>query len=388
MIWTLRLPTLRVRTLSVWARAAAVFFCLTAAPAGAQRTTLTVGQTVSAELDGLDPAFGSGVRFEVFEFQGRAGERVTATLRSADFDAVLRLARTVAGITDELEMDDDGGGDTDARLRASLPETGTYLLIAQAYADDEEGAFTLSLEATPEPTTATPQPLAVGQTVEAVLAETDALEEDEGVFYDVWTVEARAGERLVAVMEAESFDAYLRFGRLDADGAFEELGVDDDGGGGTDARLRARIPNTGVYELRATSLEESTGPYRVSLAEGVAPAETASREPIRAGETASGELSDADAVRDDEQYYDYWVYESRGDERLTVRLTSEAFDAFLEFGRLDGETFLEIDSNDDGPDGTDSELEVSLSSSGTYAIRASSYEAGRTGTYRIQVTRR
>jgi hypothetical protein len=388
MIWTFRLPRLHVPTLGVGARVTAALLCLAAAPVGAQRTTLTVGQTVSAELDGLDPAFGSGVRFEVFEFQGRAGERVTATLRSADFDAVLRLARTVAGITDELETDDDGGGDTDARLRASLPETGTYLLIAQAFAADEEGAFTLSLEATPEPTTATARPLAVGQTVEAVLAETDALDEDEGVFYDVWTVEARAGQRLVAVMEAEAFDAYLRFGRLDADGAFEELEVDDDGGGGTDARLRTRAPNTGVYELRATSLEESTGEYRLSLAEGVAPAETASREPIRVGETATGELSDADAVRDDEQYYDYWVYESRGDERLTVRLTSEAFDAFLEFGRLDGESFLAIESNDDGPDGTDSELEVSLSSSGTYVIRASSYEAGRTGPYRVQVTRR
>jgi hypothetical protein len=361
---------------------------LAAVPAHAQRTTLAVGQTVSAELDGLDPALATGVRFQVFEFQGRAGERVTATLRSTDFDAVLRLARTVAGITDELEMDDDGGGDTDARVRASLPETATYLLIAQAYAADEEGAFTLNLEATPEPTTAAPQPVSVGQSLEAELAETDALDEDEGVFYDVWTVEARAGQRLVAVMEAESFDAYLRFGRLDADGAFEELEVDDDGGGGTDARLRTRVPNTGVYELRATSLEEGTGPYRLSLAEGVAPAETASRQPIRAGETASGELSDMDAVRDDDQYYDYWVYESRGDERITVRLTSEAFDAFLEFGRWDGETFLATDSNDDGPDGTNSELEVSLSSSGTYAIRASSYEPGRTGAYRVQVIRR
>jgi serine protease Do len=193
-------------------------------------------------------------------------------------------------------------------------------------------------------------------------------------------------------MEAETFDAYLRFGRLDADGEFEEVAVDDDGGGGpngTDARLRVRVPNTGAYELRATSLGEF-GSYRLTLSEGVAPAETASREPIQAGEVESGTLTDGDAVRDgDEMYYDYWLYEGRAGERITINLSSSAFDTYLTFGRLDGETFEEIESNDDAPgDTTDSELGVTLPSAGTYAIRASSYGEGVTGDYVVEVTRR
>ena len=385
MIRTFRLPA------RAWA-ATALLGLAAATPARAQHTSIEVGQTVSGSLDLFDPTLTSGVRFEVFAFEGSAGDRFTATLRSGEFDTMLRLARTVAGITDEIETDDDGGGGTDSRVRATLPESGTYLLIAQAFDSEAQGAFTLSLEVTPEPTTATPQPLTVGQSVTADLAETDAIDDDEDVFYDMWTIEARAGQRLVAVMEAETFDAYLRFGRLDADGEFEEVAVDDDGGGGpngTDARLRVRVPNTGAYELRATSLGEF-GSYRLTLSEGVAPAETASREPIQAGEVESGTLTDGDAVRDgDEMYYDYWLYEGRAGERITINLSSSAFDTYLTFGRLDGETFEEIESNDDAPgDTTDSELGVTLPSAGTYAIRASSYGEGVTGDYVVEVTRR
>jgi hypothetical protein len=376
-----------IRTL----RLAAAALCLAAAPLHAQRTSIEVGQTVSGNLDLFDPTLTSGVRFEVFEFEGRAGERLTATLRSDDFDALLRLARTVAGITDEIESDDDGGGDTDSRVRAVLPESGSYLLIAQSFEADARGDFTLSLEVTPEPTTATPQPLTVGQSVSGQLAETDAIDEEEDVFYDVWTIDARAGQRLVAAMEAE-FDAYLRFGRLNADGEFEEIAVDDDAGGGasgTDARLRARVPNTGVYELRATSVSVETGPYRLALSEGVEPAATASREPIRDGDVESGALSDGDAVRDGEEFYDYWLYEGRAGERIMISLSSSAFDTYLTFGRLDSDTFQEIESNDDGQgDTTDSELLVTLPAAGTYAIRASSYVEGATGDYIVEVTRR
>jgi hypothetical protein len=192
-------------------------------------------------------------------------------------------------------------------------------------------------------------------------------------------------------MESDVLDAYLRFGRVDADGAFEEIAFDDDGGGGaqgTDARVRARVPNTGAYEVRASSVGAETVAYRITLAEGVAPAETASRQPIRAGESAAGELTDADAVFEDERHHDYWLYEGRTGERLVLRMASAAFDTHLAIGRLDGDDFMEIDENDDGPDGTDSELEVTLSANGTYAIRASALTGGDVGPYTLQVTRR
>ena len=135
------------------------------APAHAQHTAIQVGQSVNGTLDGLDPLPSTRGRFEVFQFEGRAGERITATVRSDSFDAYLRLARVIGGITDEIESDDDGGGGTDARIRSVLSQDGVYLLIVQSLTQEGAGPFTLYLDPTPEPTTAEAIPLGVGQTV-------------------------------------------------------------------------------------------------------------------------------------------------------------------------------------------------------------------------------
>ena len=52
------------------------------APAHAQHPAVRVGQSVNGTLDGLDPLPATLGRFEVFQFEGRAGERITATARS------------------------------------------------------------------------------------------------------------------------------------------------------------------------------------------------------------------------------------------------------------------------------------------------------------------
>ena len=89
--------------------------------------------------------------------------------------------------------DDDGGGETDARVRFTVPEDGLYLLIAQALEEDGGGEFTLVLEPTAAPTTAAARPIRVGQTVSDELAETDAVQEDDDTYYDTWTVDGHAG---------------------------------------------------------------------------------------------------------------------------------------------------------------------------------------------------
>jgi hypothetical protein len=365
---------------------AALLWLASLTPIHAQHPRIEVGQTVSGSLDGSDPLPSERGRFEVFQFEGSAGERLTATMRSDAFDAFLRLGRTLGGVTDELDRDDDGGGGTDARLRVILPTDGTYLLIAQALDPSGAGPFTLALEGTPEPTTAVPVPVEIGAEVFGELAETDAFDDDQDTFYDVWTSEAPAGTRLVASMESDAFDAFLIFGRLDADGRFEEIEYDDDGGQGTNSRLHVRVPNTGAYELRAASIGPETGPYMLSLFEGPEPAATASRQPIRANAPESGALEETDALLDDGRFHDYWLYEGRAGERVAIRLGSEDFDAFLAFGRLTGEVFdLSVD-NDDGPYGTDSEIDVTLPADGTWAIRATSLSPGEIGRYELEVT--
>ena len=68
-------------------------------------------------------------------------------------------------------------------------------------------------------------------------------------------------------------------------------------------------------------------------------------------------------------------------------LAAEDFDTIVAFGRLVGGRFDEIDANDDGPDGTNSELDVAVTRDGDYAIRAGVFGAGVVGDYSISVTR-
>jgi hypothetical protein len=66
---------------------------------------------------------------------------------------------------------------------------------------------------------------------------------------------------------------------------------DDDSGGGTDARLRFRVPATGSYYLVAQAYSEGEGGgYSLTL-EVAAPARPATPQPIRVGETLSGTLT-------------------------------------------------------------------------------------------------
>jgi hypothetical protein len=381
------------RTASGPGRLASTLFGLALAwstPAEAQFAPIEPGTTVEGELTSLDPVPSARGPFKVYQFAARRGERLTATLRSPVFDAYLRLGRDVGGITDELDADDDAAGGTDARLRFSVPADGVYLLIAQSLEEDGGGAFTLGLEPTPVPTTAEPQPVRVGQTVSGELAATDALQEDDDTYYDTWTVEARAGQRLVVLMESGAVDAFLALGRTDAAGEFESLASNDDGdqpGDSTNARMRVRIPESGTYEIRANSIGPTTGAYRLTVFEGPEPAATASRQPIAAGEEVTGRLEETDAALDDDSYYEYWIYPASAGDRLKIRMASEDFDTMVAFGRIVNGAFEEMSANDDGPDGTNSELDVSVPRAGEYAVRASSLGAALFGAYTLTVTR-
>ena len=73
----------------------------------AQFAPIEPGQTITGELTPSDPVPSTRGAFRVYRFNARRGDRLTATLRSTEFDGYLRLAREVGGITDELDSDND-----------------------------------------------------------------------------------------------------------------------------------------------------------------------------------------------------------------------------------------------------------------------------------------
>jgi hypothetical protein len=358
-----------------------------AAPAATVPAVIRVGQTVTGSLGPRDPRTTEKGRFRVYRFEAHKGQRLIVTLRSADFDAFLTIARTVGGITDAIATDDDRGGgekNTDARVRFNSPEDGTYLLVAQSLQEDGAGAYTLSLEAAPATTTAASRPITVGQTVSGRLDETDAILEDDETYYDTWLLNGRKGQRVQVEMKADSLDAFISFGKMDG-AEFTSLRTDDDSGEGTNSKLTFTLPDSGQYVIRANEVGTKTGAYTLSVAERQPGPTVATPHPIEPNAEVTGHLNDEDPAGDDGSFFDYWTYQGKAGDRLRITMSSEAFDTFVSIGTLDGTSYNELGGNDDGTDGTNSLLEFTLPNDGIYVIRAKALSGENEGEYKLKV---
>ena len=85
---------------------------------------------------------------------------------------------------------------------------------------------------------------------------------DGGPHYDVWSVSATSGQRVVIDMESDDVDSYLRVLRRDG----TTIAIDDDGGSGSNARVAFRAPYEGEYLVITASYEAGVGgTYRMRV---------------------------------------------------------------------------------------------------------------------------
>lgn len=101
---------------------------------------VVVGGAVDGYLTLDDPVTADGRHGQAWALEGRAGEIYVVELISDDFDAYLYFAGP--GLSQPL-TDDDGAGDLNSRIRVSLPESGTYRVVASALDGDTSGKFQL-----------------------------------------------------------------------------------------------------------------------------------------------------------------------------------------------------------------------------------------------------
>ena len=223
--------------------------------------------------------------------------------------------------------------------------------------------------------------ISIGQTVRGTIAGSDpAL--DDGSHYDTWRLRGQANQRVEIVMESADFDAYLK---LTEGGKDEELDTDDDGAGGTNARIVVTLQDRD-YVISANTLSANeTGSYTLRVTSLGPPAPPRAPAPLTGGRV-SGVLNSSDPVAGDETYYDDYKYVAQAREAVTIDLTSKDFDAYLEVGRMNGDEFESLKTNDDAADGTDSRITYTFPSAGEYVIRANTLTAGETGAYTLTLT--
>jgi hypothetical protein len=241
---------------------AAALLLSAAIPAAAQQRTIAPGQTVTDRLTAADPVLADQSHYHLWRLDARPGDRLVVTMRSEEVDAFLAWGALSGSRLEVEDSNDDGGGGTDARLRITVPASGTHGIRANTFGDGEVGTYTLTVEHAPAD--AAPVPVRVGQSVRGMLGEGSSVHED-GSFYDLYLVNGAPGQRVGIEMRSGDLDAYLFGGRL-VNGAFEALEEDDDGAGGTDARLEVTLDGAGRYAVLAnTFVAGEAGTYTLTV---------------------------------------------------------------------------------------------------------------------------
>jgi len=366
--------------------AGAVALC--AIPVSAQLSSapaLPLGRTLDGTLGRTDPTINERGRFQVFRLDVKPGTRYSIVMRADDFDSFLSIARQVNGLTDYVASDDDGAGNSNARLRWTPKDAGTYYLVAQSLKADGTGAFTVRVDTLPSVIITPPRALALGAPMTGALTETDPAVDEKGPYFDLYRITARKGQRLSIAMNSDGLDSFVSIGRMIGD-SLDVLETDDDGGGEKNARLRYTVKEDGTYIIRAQALDvNSTGPYRISVSELVVrPAVIVN---LASGVGVSGSISADDAEADDGTLFDSYRITARAGESVTITMRSTAVDSYLSLGQMTDGEFTKVADDDDSAGGTNARIEHTFERAGEYLIRASTIGSGKTGAYTIRVDR-
>lgn len=244
-------------------------------------TPIGLDEAAEGELGRGDTKHGISYA-DTYTYQGRAGETISILLRSADFNTLVTVGAFEGGECTEMDANDDGGGGTDSRLVLTLPDDGAYHIHVGSAGPGETGRYTLLVERgtladaagggpggadfLTDSVMVTGDPIQLGQSITGWLRDGDLRTLDSRAFYDLYAYRARAGETVTIELISDEFDAEVHVGRW-VNGVWEVLGTDDDGGEGTNSLLTITFPESGEYEILATSLYAGgTGQYHVSVA--------------------------------------------------------------------------------------------------------------------------
>jgi len=235
--------------------------------------------------------------------------------------------------------------------------------------------------------------LEVGREFTGALSTADYVSVDDYLL-EAWELEGRAGRSVTIDLESESFDARLYVVGPGLAGTL----LDDDSGGGCNARLTFTFLENGTFRVVASSLgDRATGTYRLRVSErpgpspsygcGEADPEALAALPtegrtLEVGTLAAGVLGPAARIVQDGRAGQAWQLTGRAGERISIILESDDFDAYL---YLSGPGLGEVMTDDDGGGEFNSMIDVTLPSDGPYTVIASALGSGEFGAYIIRV---
>lgn len=377
------------------------------------------GETISGDLPLSARRLPGRGRFQSYRFNGRAGERIVVHMNSERFDPYLDLALVRGSSLSVIGSDDDGGEGINARLVATLPENGTYMLVASALSADSArgtGAYTLSRGACDEacaaddgtPAVRSPRLPALALRAERRSIPADGVVQDSlsladarrssGAAFHAFAFEAASGRTLRVSLQSVEFDPYLILLRLEGD-SLRQLHTDDDGGEGTNSLVEWRIEEPGTYVIVAASYSgASTGSYILHVAQGSAsdgaafagtvtaagaraqlgPALAARHRELPVGTAIPGEFSPRASRLPGKGRFQAFRFTGRANDRVVITMESRDTDPYVYLASVDGDAVRIVGTDDDGGAGVNSRLVATLPATGEYLVVATAYASSDT----------
>jgi hypothetical protein len=321
---------------------------------------LTYGDNISETLN-------SG-RGDLWTFAGVAGDVVTITMTSGDFDTFLALFRPSG---EYLICDDDSGGEyNSAIIDFPLPDSGVYTINAMGLVPDRVGNYSLTLSQSSNGLIHIPPgggSLSIGDSI------TDYLDVWIG---DAWTFDGNARDVISVGSRSDEFDTVLTIYGPD----LHRAAWDDDSLGDYNSLISGlALPSTGRYMIVVRSFSDAgVGAYELATASGTSipgwePTMSNADDVIEFGETVQGELTTVQGEQ--------WVFNGSEGDSINLSVMSAQFDSLISLFGPDGE-YLTCD--DDGGAGSNAMIDgYTLPRSGIYFVDVLSYGAGATGAYSL-----
>lgn len=325
-------------------------------------------------------------RARYYTFTLDTAATITANLASTQQDAYLYLLQGNAMNGSILSFNDDSNGSTNAQIVYALP-AGTYTLEATTYYAERDGEFSISLSATATPpqATCTFNSLTPGQTTTSQWENSCTSSHRGAAYYaGYYTFTLNAPAEVNIGLDSSQQDTYLYL--LEGEGKQGNvLAFNDDSAGTSNSRI-VRTLAAGTYTLEATTYHTArTGAFSINVAlqNAVSPCTPTN---LGIGQNTTGQWVSncASSHRGSAYYAAYYTFTLAAPTEVNINLDSSQQDAYLYLLAGNGTQGNVIAFNDDSNGVSNSQITRSLAA-GTYTLEATTYAAGRTGTFNIGV---
>lgn len=226
------------------------------------------------------------------------------------------------------------------------------------------------------------QLIALGQAFSGQLAMSDPVLND-GSHYDAYMFYGQAGQFVQIDVMSSAFDSYV----ILQDQSGNEMGRNDDGGGGLNARLQHTLPYTGSYRIIVNSYRSGGyGPYTVQLT-GSGGVAVAAATPggvvgtIGPNQQVSGTLSPMDARWDNKPFHSY-TFQCNAGQPFQMDVLSSWDNYALVFDPMGNV----VARDDDTGEGLNARVNYTCTFPGVYRLAVTTYTSStQPGPYTLQV---